>query len=104
MRSPIVRAAALKQAPLCICKRRLDLRSRRAPQELVRDSFQQAVEAEELALVVARESLGELLQSTRELLPSLEEVKKELQEDLLEKRRCGRIDHLCLLDASQRPV
>jgi len=97
------RAAALKQAPLCICKRRLDLRSRRAPQELVRDSFQQAVEAEELALVVARESLGELLQSTRELLPSLEEVKKELQEDLLEKRRSGRIDHLCLLDASQRP-
>jgi len=30
-------------------------------------------------------------------------VKKELQEDLLEKRRSGRIDHLCLLDASQRP-
>lgn len=98
------RSAAMRQAPLCICKRRLELRARRAEQEMVRDEFQIAVEAEEEMLSYVREELSHLLRNTRGLQQELYHVRQALLDDCFEKRRTGRIDHLCLLDSSQRPV
>lgn len=96
------RACALKQAPLCICTRRLHLRAQRAPAELSRDTFQQAIEAETAALVSARKELNDNSLAVRDLLPRLEEAKRDLLDDCVEKRRTGHLDHLCLLNGSGR--
>lgn len=100
----VQRAAADKQAYLCVCKRRLELRAQRPEQEMVRDPFQEAIEVEEQALALARQELVEQLQLTKDHRPGLLDVKQEMLDDCLEKRRGGRIDHLCLLDSGHRPV
>lgn len=98
------RAAADKQAHLCVSKRRLELRAQRPEQELVRDAFQEAIEFEEQALAAARQDLGDHIQATRDHRPGLAAVKQEMLGDCLEKRRSGHIDHLCLLDGGHRPM
>merc|ERR1712100_660507 len=90
----LTRGIANKQAPLCLCRRRMELRERRPQQELSRDALQEAIEAEEKILCTSREDLQQLVEATRDLVPGLEQVKQELLEDCYEKRRSGHIDHL----------
>lgn len=90
------RAHRSKWAPLNVCERRLELRDGRPLQELVRDHFQEALEHERATLIEGRQELSDQIQGTKEMLTSLEGMKRELIEDLQHKRHAMRIDRSCL--------
>mmetsp|Transcript_102004 Transcript_102004/g.202514 ORF Transcript_102004/g.202514 Transcript_102004/m.202514 type:complete len:493 (-) Transcript_102004:80-1558(-) len=90
------RAYRSKWAPLNVCERRLELRDSRPLQELIRDSCQDALEAERQTLIESRQELGDQIESMKEMLVLLEKVKNELIEDMQHKRHGLRIDRYCL--------
>jgi len=91
-----------KWGPLCVVSRRLEIRDRRPTEEKSNDQFQMDAETERQTLADARQQLMDAMVATKEQMRPLNEVKQEMQEDVLEKRRSYRIDHLCLLDGGHR--
>lgn len=94
------RAYRQKWAPLCVCRRRIEIRAERPPHEEDRDKWQDSLELEMDVLKEARQELSVRMQASNATLPPLEAVKTEMLEDLHKKRHSYRIDHLCLLDGS----
>mmetsp|Transcript_13495 Transcript_13495/g.31753 ORF Transcript_13495/g.31753 Transcript_13495/m.31753 type:complete len:691 (+) Transcript_13495:109-2181(+) len=94
------RAMRSKFGPLSVCERRLELREGRPSQEKQSDGTQQALEREKTALEKARQELSDLVQTTKEMLINLEEVRGELAQALAHKRATLKSDRSCF---SPRP-
>lgn len=90
------RAHRSKWAPLNVCERRLELRDTRPLQELVRDHTQEALEHERQTLIESRQELADQVNSCKESLIALDQLKVHVVEDLSSKRHGLRVDRQCL--------
>eukprot|EP00927_Polykrikos_kofoidii_P007607 TRINITY_DN13137_c0_g1_i1.p1 TRINITY_DN13137_c0_g1~~TRINITY_DN13137_c0_g1_i1.p1 ORF type:complete len:706 (+),score=137.01 TRINITY_DN13137_c0_g1_i1:197-2119(+) len=92
------RAYRQKWAPLCVCRRRAEIRSERPPSTDEQDKLQVSLQLELEVVSEARQELSKNLEATKAMLPPLDDIKNEMLEDLHKKRFSYRIDHLCLLE------
>lgn len=84
------------RAPLSVVEKRLEMRSRRSVQELVRDHLQEALEREQAVLLEGRRQLGEQMSAGRHLLEALEAARDEMSGSMQRKRHAQRLDRSCL--------
>merc|ERR1719401_2363922 len=68
-------------ASLSVAEKRMELRSKRPAQELVRDLFQEALEQESEALKNVRQNLSEQIEAGQGMLSELELALGELQKN-----------------------
>eukprot|EP00928_Gymnodinium_smaydae_P072846 TRINITY_DN56132_c0_g1_i1.p1 TRINITY_DN56132_c0_g1~~TRINITY_DN56132_c0_g1_i1.p1 ORF type:complete len:516 (-),score=128.13 TRINITY_DN56132_c0_g1_i1:178-1629(-) len=98
------RALWTKWAPLCIVRKRIEIREQRPVQERTHDAWQRAMEVEVEVLTTTREEIQEIIEMTKDLLPPLYDAKQVMFEDLNQKRRTNRLDHNVLMESHGRGI
>eukprot|EP00931_Biecheleriopsis_adriatica_P060203 TRINITY_DN36133_c0_g1_i1.p1 TRINITY_DN36133_c0_g1~~TRINITY_DN36133_c0_g1_i1.p1 ORF type:complete len:790 (-),score=159.63 TRINITY_DN36133_c0_g1_i1:46-2415(-) len=90
------RFSGILYASLSVAEKRIQLRATRPPTELVRDSFQEALEKEKTVYAKGRQQLENCAQQGREIMAFVEEVHAELSRDrhLLPQERSNRPQEL----------
>jgi hypothetical protein len=85
-----------KEAPLALCKYRIDARHKRPQREHIRDPFEYALEEEESTLQSAQADLKVQMERTHRSIQELVDCLKELQHDFDVKSHALQIDEQCM--------
>eukprot|EP00746_Dinoflagellata_sp_MGD_P127849 gnl/MRDRNA2_/MRDRNA2_62333_c0_seq2.p1 gnl/MRDRNA2_/MRDRNA2_62333_c0~~gnl/MRDRNA2_/MRDRNA2_62333_c0_seq2.p1 ORF type:complete len:483 (-),score=106.58 gnl/MRDRNA2_/MRDRNA2_62333_c0_seq2:112-1560(-) len=89
-------ALAEKERPLQLCAWRMEQRSQRPEDEMVRDAFEISLETERETLLRAQEGIRAHCEKTEEAVRKLTQCQKELEDDGHHKSHSLAIDETCL--------
>lgn len=85
-----------KDAPIELCKWRMEQRERRPLREQVRDVVELALEDEKAVLVDTQHKLSNAMKRTKGMISNLEAKLDEVRHDLAQKTQALSIDEMCL--------
>jgi len=85
-----------KDAPLQLCKWRMEQREKRPLREQVRDNVEVTLEAENATLIDTKHKLADAIKRTKNMITVLEEKLAELRHDIDQKTQALGIDEMCL--------
>lgn len=95
------RAHQEKEAPIQLCKWRLEQREKRPLREQVRDVVEVSLEEEKAALMETQRRLGEAIKRSKAAIHDLQESLAEVKHDLEQKLQALSVDETCLRSAER---